>query len=70
MTHTIVKPKLLNYRNFKCFSPQAFEEDLSEALIDCGDTHDKFENIFTLTSKLNKNARKKGKWLGVIINPI
>ena len=27
------KPKLLNYRDFKRFSPLAFEEDLSEALI-------------------------------------
>ena len=28
-------PKLLNYRDFKTFSPQDFEDDLSEALIDC-----------------------------------
>ena len=48
------EPKLLNYRDFKSFSPQAFEEDLSEALIDCDDSYDKFENIFT--SKLNKHA--------------
>ena len=27
------EPKLLNYRDFKSFSPQAFEEDLSEARI-------------------------------------
>ena len=31
-------PKLLNYRGFNSFSSQAFEEDLSEALIDCGDS--------------------------------
>ena len=39
------EPKLLNYRRFKSCSPQAFEEDLSEALIDCGDSYDKFENV-------------------------
>ena len=36
-------------------------EDLSEALIDCGDSYDKFENIFT--SKLDKHAPKKRKWV-------
>ena len=51
------EPKFLNYRDFKSFSPQAFEQDLSEALIDCGDSYDKFENIFN--SKLNKHAPKK-----------
>ena len=55
------KPKLLNFRDFKSFSPQAFEDDLSEALIDCGDSYDKFENIFT--SKLNKHAPRKRKWV-------
>ena len=61
MVYTILKssfqntePKLLNYRDFKSFSPQAFEEDLIEALIDLGDSYNKFENIFT--SKLNKHA--------------
>ena len=54
------EPKHLNYRDFKSFSPQAFEDDLSEALIVCGDSYDKFENIFT--SKLNKHAPKKRKW--------
>ena len=53
--------KLLNYRDFKSFSPQAFEQDLSEALINCGDSYDKFEKIFT--SKLNKHAPKKRKWV-------
>ena len=62
------KPKLLSYRYFKSFSPQAFEEDLSEALSDCGDSYDQFENIFT--SKLNKHAPKKENGLGVIINTI
>ena len=59
MVYTMLKsyfqntePKLLNH-----FSLQAFEEDLSEALIDCGDSYDKFEYIFT--SKLNKDAPKK-----------
>ena len=63
MVYTMLKsyfqntePKLLNH-----FSLQAFEEDLSEALIDCGDSYDKFENIFT--SKLNKHAPKKRKWV-------
>ena len=37
-----IEPKLLNYRDFKSFSSQAFEDDLSEALIDCGDSYDKF----------------------------
>ena len=55
------KPKLLNYRDFKSFSRQAFEEDLSEALTDCGDSYDNFEYIFT--SKLNKYAPKKRKWV-------
>ena len=57
----ITEPKLLNYRDFKSFSPQAFEKDLSEALTDCGDSYDKFEYI--LTSKLNKHAPKKRKWV-------
>ena len=68
MAYTMVKscfqntgPKLLNYRGFTSFLPQAFEEDLSEALIDCGDSYDKFENIFT--SKLNKHTPKKRKWV-------
>ena len=36
------KPKFFNYRDFKRFSPLAFEKDLSEALIDCGDSYNKF----------------------------
>ena len=32
-----------------------------EALIECGDSYHKFENIFT--SKLNKHAPKKRKWV-------
>ena len=59
------KPKLLNYRDFKIFSPQAFEEDLSEPLIYCDDSYDKFENIFNSNMLL-----KKENGLGVIINPI
>ena len=55
------EPKLLIYRDLKSLSSQAFEEDLSEALIDCGDSYDKFEYIFT--SKLNKHAPKKRKWV-------
>ena len=67
MIHTMLKscfqntlPKLLNYGDFKSFSPKAFEEDLSEALIDCGDSYDIFEKTFT--SKLNEHAPKKRKW--------
>ena len=63
-----IEPKLLNYRDFKSFSPQAFEDDLSEALIGCSNSYDKFENIFT--SKLNKHAPKKANGSGIIINPI
>ena len=66
MIYTILKfcfqntePKLLNYRDFKSFSPQALKEDLSETLIDCGDSYNKFENSFT--SKLNKHTPKKRK---------
>ena len=40
---------------------KTFEEDPSEALIDCGGSNDKFENIFT--SKLNKHAPKERKWV-------
>ena len=35
--------KLLNYIDFKSFPSQAVEEDLSEALIDCGDSYDKLK---------------------------
>ena len=48
------EPKLLNYRDFKHFSHEAFKEDLSEALCDCGNSYDDFDHIFT--SKLNKQA--------------
>ena len=55
------EPKLLNYRDFESFSPQDFEQDLSKALIDCDDSYDKFEIMFT--SKLNEHAPKKRKWV-------
>ena len=48
------EPKLLNYRDFKHFSQEAFKEDLREALCDCGNSYDDFEHMFT--SKLNKHA--------------
>ena len=35
-----INPKLLNYRHFKSFLGEAFKEDLSETLIDCGDSYD------------------------------
>ena len=53
--------KLLNYRDFKHFSQEDFKEDLSEALCDCGNSYDDFDHIFT--SKLNKHARTKKKWI-------
>ena len=75
------EPKLLNHRDFKSFSLRAFEEDFSEALIDCSDSYDnetsidccdsydKFENIFT--SKLNKHMLlEKENGLTAIVNPI
>ena len=56
-----IESKLLNYRDFKHFSQENFKEDLSEALCDCGDSYDDFDHIFT--SKLNKHAPKKKKWI-------
>ena len=55
------EPKLLNYRDFKHFSQEDFKEDLSEALCDCGNSYDDYDPIFT--SKLNKHAPKKKKWI-------
>ena len=55
------EPKLLNYIDFKHFSPGNFKEDLSEALCDCGDSYDDCDHIFT--SKLNEHAPKKKKWI-------
>ena len=40
------EPKLLNYREFKYFSQEAFKEDLRKALCDCGNSYDDFEHIF------------------------
>ena len=62
------EPKILNYRDFKSFSQQAFEQDLSEAVIDCGNLYEKFENLFT--SKLNKHVPKKENGSGIIKNSI
>ena len=36
--------KLSNYRDFKSFSSEAFKEDLSEALINCGDSYNEIDN--------------------------
>ena len=55
------EPKLLNYRDFKHFLQEAFKEDFSKALCDCGNSYDDFDHIFT--SKLNKHAPKKKKWI-------
>ena len=40
---------------------EAFKEDLSEVLCDCGNSFDDFEHIFT--SNFNKHAPKKKKWI-------
>ena len=37
------EPKLLSYRKF---SQEAYKEDLSETLYDCGNSYDDFEHIF------------------------
>ena len=55
------EPNLLNYRDFKHFLQEDFKEVLSEALCDCGNSYDDFEHIFT--SKINKHAPKKKKWI-------
>ena len=55
------EPKLLNYVDCKYFSQENFKENLSEALCDCGDSYDDSDHIFT--SKLNKHAPKKKKWI-------
>ena len=55
------EPKLSNYRDLKHFSQEDFKEDLSEALCDCGNSYDDFDHTFT--SKLNKHAPKKKKWI-------
>ena len=39
----------------------SFKEDLSEPLIDCGDSNEEFDNIFIL--KLKKHANKEN-WVG------
>ena len=68
MIYTILKScfnntelKLLNYRDFKHFSQEAFKENLSKALSDCSNSYDDFHHI--CTSKLNKHAPKKKKWI-------
>ena len=61
------KPKLLSYRDFKHFSQKDFKENLSEALCDCGNSYDDFDHIFT--SKLNKHAAKRKKWIRGINKP-
>ena len=55
------EPKLSNYRDLEHFSQEDFKEDLREVLCDCGNSYDDFDHIFT--SKLNKHAPKKKKWI-------
>ena len=50
------EPKLLNYRDFKHFSQEAFKEDLSEALCDCGNSYDDFEQRHYVVN-LNKESK-------------
>ena len=59
-----IDPKLLDYRDFKSFSPQAFEEDVREELIDRGNSYDKLPQ-----SWINM-LLKKENGLGVNINTI
>ena len=54
------EPKLLNYRDYRNFSHEAFKEDPSEAYCNT-DSFDEFNNIFC--SKLNEHAPKKRKWV-------
>ena len=39
--------KLLNNRDYKKFSQEAFKEDLRKAICDCGNLYDDFEHIYT-----------------------
>ena len=48
--------KLINQRDFKHFSQEAFKEDLSEVFCDCGNSYDDFDHIST--TKLNIDAPK------------
>ena len=49
------------------YSSQALKEELSETLIDCGDSYNECDNIFT--ANLNKHTPEKNR-LGVVIKPI
>ena len=51
--------KLINQRDFKHFSQEAFKEDLSEVFCDCGNSYDDFDHIST--TKLNIHAPKNKK---------
>ena len=56
-----IEPKQLNYRDFKNFSFEIFKEDLSEALAECTNSYETFEDAFK--TSLGKYAPKKKKWL-------
>ena len=56
-----IEPKQLNYRDFKNFSFEIFKEDLSEALAECTNSYETFEDAFK--TSLDKYAPKKKKWL-------
>ena len=52
-------PKVLNYRDFRNYSPEDLKQDLAAALNDCGDSYDVFEQRFV--ANLNKHVPKNKK---------
>ena len=54
-----IEPKQLNYRDFKNFSFEIFKEDLREALTECTNSYETFED--TSKTSLDKYAPKKKK---------
>ena len=49
---------------------EAFKEDLSDALCDCGNSYDNFEHIFTPRLKRKRKKKKRKRGLGEIISPM
>ena len=54
-----IEPKQLNYRDFKNFSFEIFKEDLRQALTECTNSYETFED--TSKTSLDKYAPKKKK---------
>ena len=44
-----IKPKQLNYRDFKNFSFEVFKNDLSEVLAECNNSYETFEDAFKIS---------------------